>query len=150
LAALGIILPDAPAPVGAYVPARRVGDVLYTSGQLPFVEGELLATGIVGQRGGDVTVERAHECARVAAINVIAVLAAAAGGVDNIAGIIKVNGYVASAPEFTAHPAVMNGASGVFVEVFGESGRHARSVVGVAALPMGSPVEVEVIAQLVS
>ncbi|MFV0286183.1 MAG: RidA family protein [Demequina sp.] len=145
LAELGLALPEVATPVGTYVPALRHGDLIYTSGQLPLVEGALLATGVVGQREGDVTPERANECARAAVLNAIAAAAAVAGGIDSIAGIVKLTGFVASAPGFTAQPAVINGASGILADVFGEPGRHARSAVGVAALPLGAPVEIELI-----
>lgn len=144
LAALGLSLPAVAAPVGTYVPALRVGDLVHTSGQLPLVDGDVIAVGLVGQREGDVSPERATECARQCALNALAAAAQAAGGLDNIAAVIKVTGFVASAPGFTAQPAVLNGASSLMVEVFGEAGRHARSAVGVAALPLGAPVEVEI------
>ncbi|WP_062381412.1 RidA family protein [Demequina pelophila] len=144
LAALGLALPEVATPVGTYMPARRHGDLVYTSGQLPLVEGDLLAVGLVGQRAGDVTPERATECARVSCLNALAAVAQAAGGLDNIESVVKITGFVASAPGFTAQPAVLNGASSLLVEVFGEAGRHARSAVGVAALPLGAPVEVEI------
>jgi len=146
LAALGLQLPEVASPVGTYVPAKRHGDLVYSSGQLPLVDGVLVAQGSVGQRDGDVTPERALECARVAALNAIAAVAQAAGGIDAIEGILKVTGYVASAPGFTAQPAVVNGASGLLADVFGESGRHARAAVGVVALPLGAPVEIEIVA----
>jgi len=146
LAALGLTLPEVSSPVGTYVPAKRHGDLIYTSGQLPLVDGALLAHGSVGQREGDVTPERALECARVAALNAIAAAAQAAGGLDAIEGILRVTGYVASAPGFTAQPAVVNGASGLLADVFSEGGRHARAAVGVASLPLGAPVEIEIVA----
>ena len=148
LAALGLSLPEVATPVGTYVPARRHGDLVYSSGQLPLVDGALVAQGSVGQREGDVTPERALECARVAALNAVAAVAQAAGGLDAIEGILRVTGYVASAPGFTAQPAVINGASGLLGDIFGESGRHARSAVGVSALPLGAPVEIEIVAIL--
>ena len=144
LASLGLTLPEVATPVGTYVPALRHGNLVHTSGQLPLLEGDLLAVGLVGQRSGDVTPERATECARQCALNALAAVAQAAGGLDNIESVIKVTGFVASAPGFTAQPAVLNGASSLMVEVFGEAGRHARSAVGVASLPLGAPVEVEI------
>ena len=144
LAELGIDLPAAPAAAGSYVPALVSGSMLYTSGQLPFVEGVLPATGKVG---AEVSPEDAHRYARTAALNVLAA-AHATVGLDNIARLVKVVGFVASAPGFTGQPGVINGASDLFVEVFGESGRHARSAVGVAELPLGTPVEVEAIFEL--
>jgi len=143
LAALGLTLPTVAAPVGTYVPALRHGDLVWTSGQLPFSEGSLLATGAVGSRDGDVTPERAAECARAAALNAIAAAAQVAGGIDQIERVIKVVGFVASAPDFTAQPTVVNGASDLLVEIFGDAGRHARSAVGVVSLPLGAPVEIE-------
>lgn len=143
LAQLGLELPTVATPVGTYVPALLHAGLIYTSGQLPIAAGDLLATGVVGHRDGDVTPERANECARVAVLNAIAAAAEAAGGVDRIVRIVKLTGFVASAPGFTAQSAVINGASGVLGDVFGDAGRHARSAVGVMALPLGAPVEVE-------
>ena len=148
LAALGLTLPEVASPVGTYVPAKRHGDLVYSSGQLPLVDGALLAQGSVGQRDGDVTPERALECARVAALNALAAVASVSGGLDAIEGVLRITGYVASSPGFTAQPAVVNGASGLIAEVFGEPGRHARSAVGVVALPLGAPVEIEIVAIL--
>ncbi len=148
LAALGIVLPGVAVPVGTYVPAKRHGDLVYSSGQLPLVDGALLATGTVGQRIDDVTPEQAMECARAAALNALAAIAIAAGGIDQIAAIVRLTGYVASSPGFTAQPAVINGASALFVDIFGAEGGHARSAVGVSALPLGAPVEIDVIAAL--
>ncbi|WP_291378403.1 RidA family protein [Demequina sp.] len=142
LAAAGLTLPEVAAPVGSYVPALRYGDLVTTSGQLPFVDGALQATGIVGADGG-VTAEVAAACARTAVLNAIAAAASAAGGIDAITQVVKVTGFVASAPSFVGQPAVVNGASDVLTEVFGDAGRHARSAVGVASLPLGAPVEIE-------
>lgn len=142
LAELGIELPAVPAPVAAYVPAVRTGSYIYTSGQLPFAEGALLHTGLVG---GEVTVEEAFACARQCALNALAAVAEQAGGLEGVR-IVKVVGFVASAAGFTAQPQVVNGASELIGEVLGELGVHARSAVGVAQLPLGAPVEVEVIA----
>ncbi|WNM24274.1 RidA family protein [Demequina capsici] len=145
LASLGLTLPEVANPVGTYVPALRHGDLVYTSGQLPFVDGALLATGHVGQRADDVSPERAAECARAAALNALAAAARAAGGLDSIVSVVKVTGFVSSAPDFTQQPAILNAASALMVDVFGDAGRHARSAVGVAALPLGAPVEVEIV-----
>ena len=145
LEAAGITLPAVAAPVGAYVPAIRHGDLVSTSGQLPFVAGALQAIGIVG---ATVTPETAADCARTAALNAIAAAADAAGGIDNIVSVVRVVGFVASAPDFGGQPAVMNAASNLMIEVFGDAGRHVRSAVGVAALPMGAPVEVEIVVSL--
>lgn len=138
---LGIELPDVAAPVAAYVPAVVHGGLVYTSGQLPFASGALPATGKVG---AEVTPEDAATYARTCALNALAAAAAAAGGLDRIAGVLRVGGFVASAPSFTGQPAVINGASEVLGEIFGDAGRHARAAVGVASLPLDSPVEVEV------
>lgn len=147
IAAAGISLPPVATPAGSYVPARRIGDLVMTSGQLPFQDGELVAAGIVGAQGG-VDPELARKCARVAALNAVAAAAEAAGGLDQIESVVKVVGFVASDPSFAGQPGVINGASDVLVEIFGEAGRHARSAVGVAALPLGSPVEVEIVVAL--
>jgi enamine deaminase RidA (YjgF/YER057c/UK114 family) len=145
LSAAGITLPDVAPPVGAYIPAIRHGDLVSTSGQLPFAAGALQATGIVG---ATVTPETAAECARTAALNAVAAAAQAAGGIDNITSVVRLVGYIASAPDFGGQPAVMNAASNLMIEIFGEAGKHARSAVGVAALPMGAPVEVELVVAL--
>jgi enamine deaminase RidA (YjgF/YER057c/UK114 family) len=142
LAALGLELPAVPAPVAAYVPAVRMGDLVMTSGQLPFDSGSLTATGKVG---AGVDVPAAQAAARQAALNAVAAAADVAGGIDRIAAIVKVVGFVASAPGFTGQPQVVNGASELLGEIFGEAGAHARSAVGVAELPLGAPVEVELV-----
>jgi enamine deaminase RidA (YjgF/YER057c/UK114 family) len=140
LADLGLSLPAVPAPVAAYVPAVRFEDVVYTAGQLPLVDNTLRA---VGKVGVDVSADEAVECARIAALNGLAAVADLTGDLDVIARIVKVVVYVASAPGFTDQPLVANGASRLLVEIFGEAGRHARSAVGVAGLPLNAPVEVE-------
>ena len=145
LAELRLILPAVPAPLAAYVPAVRTGGLAYSSGQLPFVDGQLLATGKVG---AEVSVADAVACARQAALNGLAAIAAVLGDLDDIARVVKVVVFVAGPPEFTAQPQVGNGASELLGELFGEAGRHARSAVGVAALPMDSPVEVELIVEV--
>ena len=145
LAELGIDLPPVVPPVAAYVPATVHGDLVYTSGQLPMVAGALPETGKVGDGHGLVPASDAKAYARTCALNAIAAAAAAVGGVDRITGVVKVTGFVASMPEFTGQPGVVNGASEVLGEIFGEAGRHARSAVGVAALPLDAPVEVEVV-----
>jgi enamine deaminase RidA (YjgF/YER057c/UK114 family) len=144
LADLGVTLPEVPAPVAAYVPAVRTGSMIYTSGQLPFAEGALMATGLVG---AEVSVETAVACARQCALNALAAVASQAGGLESVR-ILKVVGFVASAPGFTAQPQVVNGASELIGEVLADRGVHARSAVGVALLPLGAPVEVEVIAEV--
>lgn len=144
LAELGLVLPPVAAPAGSYVPAVAVGDLVYTSGQLPFVDGKLPMTGLLGD---GVTAEQGRELAASCALNALAAVADLLGGLDRVTRIVKVTGFVASAPGFTQQPAVINGASDLLVDVLGDVGRHARSAVGVAALPLGSPVEVELVAQ---
>lgn len=145
LAALGLVLPQVTPPLAAYVPAVRTGNHVYTAGQLPVVEGQLLATGKVG---ADVGASEASAMARICALNALAAAAGAAGGLAKIRRIVKVTGFVASAPDFTAQAQVVNGASELLLEVFGEAGRHARSAVGMAVLPLDAPVEVELIAEV--
>jgi enamine deaminase RidA (YjgF/YER057c/UK114 family) len=142
LADLGLSLPAAPAPVADYVPAVRFEDLVYTAGQLPMLNGKLRA---VGRVGDEVTVDEAVECARTAALNGLAAVADLTGDLDVITRIVKIVVYVASASGFTDQPLVANGASGLLREVFGEAGRHARSAVGVAVLPLDAPVEVELV-----
>jgi len=145
LAALGVEVPSVVPPVAAYIPAKRHGDLVYTSGQLPMVQGALPATGKVGEIEGLVSPADAKTLARQCALNAIAAAAALVGGVDNLTGVLKLTGFVASVPEFTGQPGVINGASEFLGEVFGEAGAHARSAVGVPVLPLDSPVEVEVV-----
>jgi enamine deaminase RidA (YjgF/YER057c/UK114 family) len=144
---LGITLPPVTAPLAAYVPAVANGGMAWSSGQLPMIDGKLVRTGLVGD---DVDAAEAAELARICALNAIAAVASVAGpqGVDGIARIVKVVGFVASAPGFTGQPGVVDGASRLLADVFGEEGRSARSAVGVAALPLGAPVEVEIVAAL--
>ena len=145
LAELGIELPPVVPPVAAYVPAVVHGDLVYTSGQLPMVSGALPATGKVGDGHGLVPASDAKAYARQSALNAIAAAADAVGGVDRLVRVVKVTGFVASVPEFTGQPGVINGASETLGEIFGDAGRHARSAVGVPVLPLDSPVEVEVV-----
>ncbi len=142
---LGLTLPEVVTPLASYVPTARTGDLVYTAGQLPFVGGELPATGKVG---ADVTPERAAELARTAALNAIAALKAEVGELSRVRRIVKVVGFVASAPDFYGQAQVVNGASDLLGEVFGDAGRHARSAVGMAVLPLNAPVEVELIAEV--
>lgn len=144
LAALGRALPEVPAPAAAYVPAVRTGPYVYTAGQLPFVEGALPVTGKVG---AEVTAEQAEQLAATCAVNALAAVAGEVGGLTAVRRIVKVVGFVASAPDFTAQPRVLNGASELLGEVLGAAGRHARSAVGMAVLPFDAPVEVELIAE---
>jgi enamine deaminase RidA (YjgF/YER057c/UK114 family) len=145
LAALGLTLPAVTPPLAAYMPAVRTGSYIYTAGQLPVVEGQLLATGKVGAQVG---VTEAAALARTCALNALAAAASVAGSLSGIRRIVKVTGFVASAPDFTGQAQVVNGASELLLEVFGEAGRHARSAVGTAVLPLDSPVEIELIAEV--
>ena len=144
LAALGLTLPPVVPPVAAYVPATRTGSLVYTAGQLPMRDGALLASGKVGDT---VTPEAAYEAAQQCALNALAAAASITGGLDNITRIIKVVGFVASAPDFTGQPGVINGASELLGKVFGDAGIHSRSAVGVAVLPLDAAVEVELIVE---
>ncbi len=144
LAALGLTLPPVAAPVAAYVPAVRTGIYVYTSGQLPTVDGKLPA---VGKVGDEVSAQDAAGMARTCALNALAAAASAVGGLAGIRRIVKVTGFVASAPGFGGQAQVINGASELLIEVFGEDGKHARSAIGVAELPLNAPVEVELIAE---
>ena len=149
LAELGITLPGVAAPVASYVPTVRTGSLIFTSGQLPFVDGALPATGKVGDGEGLVSAEDAKGYARTCALNAIAAVAAQLDGdLDRVARIVKVVGFVASDPSFTGQPGVINGASDLLAEVFGDAGIHARSAVGVAALPLDAPVEVEIVVEV--
>lgn len=148
LAELGIVLPEVAAPVAAYVPAVLDGDRVWTSGQLPFVDGTLLATGKVGDGPGLVPPEQAAQLARVCVLNALAAVKSVIGDLDRVARIVKVVGFVASDPAFTGQPGVVNGASQLLAEVLGDAGVHARSAVGVASLPLDAPVEIELVAAL--
>lgn len=145
LAALGLTVPEVVPPLAAYVPAVLDGSRVYVSGQVPVADGVLLESGHVGKGPGLVTPERARELAQVCALNAIAAVRSVVGDLDLVERVVKVVGFVASDPSFTGQPEVVNGASELFRSAFGESGVHARSAVGVAALPLGAPVEVEVI-----
>lgn len=145
LTELGLTLPSVPKPAGAYVPAVVTGNLVYTAGQLPMVDGALPATGKVG---AEVSAEDAAGYARTCALNALAAAASVIGSLDRVTRVVKVVGFVASAPDFTAHAGVVNGASDLLGEVFGEAGQHARSSVGVAVLPLNSPVEIELILEI--
>jgi len=145
LAALGLTLPPVARPLAAYVPAVRSGTMVYTAGQLPVADGKLLSTGKVG---AEVGAAEAAALARTCALNALAAAASVAGGLSSITRVIKLTGFVASAPDFTGQPQVVNGASELLLEVFGEAGRHARSAVGTAVLPLDAPVEVELIVEI--
>ena len=145
LAAIGLTLPKVTRPLAAYVPAVRTGAYVYTSGQLPMVDGALQMTGKVG---AEVSVAEAAALARICALNALAALASVSGGLSAVIRVVKVTGFVASAPDFTQQAQVINGASELLLEVFGDAGRHARSAVGMAVLPLDTPVEVELIAEV--
>ena len=145
LAELGLSLPEVPAPVAAYVPAVRAGNWVYVSGQTPFRDGKLRVKGKVGK---DVILEDAYEEAKQCALNIMAAVKSVAGSLDNVERIVKLVGFVASTPDFTDAPKVVNGASELFVQVFGDKGKHARSAVGVASLPLDCCVEVEAVVLL--
>ncbi len=145
LASLGIELPPAPEALGSYVPARRAGNLLFLSGVLPLVDGKILKPGKVGS---ELSLEEAKREARKAAINALSILKAYSGGLGNVAGCVKVTGYVASAPGFTEQHKVLNAVSDLMADVFGQPGRHARAAVGVSALPIDAPLEVEFVFEL--
>src|SRR5918995_3482756 len=142
---LGIELPATPAPAGAYVPATRAGNLVFTAGQLPLEAGEVTLRGKVG---ATVDVEETRGAARLCAMNALAAASSQTGGVAGISPIVKVTGFVASAPGFNEQPQVINGASEFLGEIFGDAGMHARSAVGVAELPMDAPVEVEIVVEI--
>ncbi|MCW2829167.1 MAG: RidA family protein [Marmoricola sp.] len=145
LAELGLSVPEVAKPVAAYVPAVRSGHHVFTSGQLPMREGQLMLTGKVG---GEVSQEEAVECARQCALNALAAVRAEVGELSAVKRIVKVVAFVASTPDFTGQPLVANGVSELLGEVFGEAGRHARSAVGVSVLPLDAPVEVELVVEI--
>ena len=145
LADLGLSVPEVAKPVAAYVPAVRSGNHIFTSGQLPMREGQLIATGKVG---GEVSEEEAVECARQCALNGLAAIRAELGSLSDIKRIVKVVAFVASTPDFTGQPQVANGVSELLGEIFGEAGQHARSAVGVPVLPLDAPVEVEFLVEV--
>jgi enamine deaminase RidA (YjgF/YER057c/UK114 family) len=145
LRALGLELPPAPKPVGAYIPAVRTGNLVFVSGQLPLKDGKLIATGHVGR---EVTLEQAQACARQAALNALAIVAAEIGGLEKVSRIVRLTGHVASAPGFTDQAKVLNAASELLAQVFGDAGLHSRAALGSAELPLGSPVELEMIVEV--
>ncbi|MFF4988006.1 RidA family protein [Streptosporangium saharense] len=145
LGELGLTLPEVVAPLAAYVPAVRTGNHVYTSGQLPVADGKLLATGKVG---AEVNPEDAYQLARTCALNALAAVASVVGDLSNVVRVVKVVGFVASDPAFSGQPKVVNGASELLAEVFGDAGKHARSAVGVAVLPLDAPVEVELVVEV--
>lgn len=145
LAELGLTVPDVVPPVAAYVPAVRTGSYVYTSGQLPMAAGALQGTGKVG---AEVTPEQAKALAATCALNAIAAVKSLVGDLDRVVRVVKVVGFVASAPDFTGQPGVVNGASELLGTAFGDAGVHARSAVGVAVLPLDAPVEVEIVVEV--
>ena len=144
LAQLGVALPEVAAPLASYVPAVRTGNLVYTSGQLPTESGQLAGT---GKLGAEVSPERGKALARICALNALAAVNSLVG-IDTVTRVVKVVGFVASAPGFTGQPGVVNGASELLAEVFGDAGAHARSAVGVSELPLDAPVEVELIVEV--
>ena len=145
LAELGITLPEVVPPLAAYRHTARTGDLVFTAGQLPARDGEMLA---VGKVGGAVTADQGYDCARQCTLNALAAIAAEVGSIDAIKRVVKAVVFVASTPDFTGQPQVANGASELLAEVFGEAGKHARSAVGVAVLPLDVPVEVELVVEV--
>jgi enamine deaminase RidA (YjgF/YER057c/UK114 family) len=142
---LGLELPDAPKPVAAYIPAKQTGNLVFTAGQLPMVNGELISKGLLGQ---DVEIDEANKAARICTLNALAAIKGVIGDLDRIKQIVRVVGYVASVPTFTQQPAVVNGASELLLEIFGENGKHARSAVGMAVLPLNASVEIELTVEI--
>lgn len=142
---LGLTLPETPVPVAKFVPAVRTGNLIYVSGQTPTVGGELVMTGKLGR---EISIEQGQEAARVALLNVLAAVRGVTGSLDAVRRIVKLNGWVASAEGFTSQPQVVNGASALLEEIFGEAGKHARAAIGVAELPSGAPVELELIVEV--
>ena len=142
---MGIVLPEIPKPVAAYIPAKQTGNLVFTAGQLPMVQGELNSKGLLGQ---DVEIEEANKAARICTLNALAAIKGVIGELDRIQQIVRVVGYVASVPTFTQQPAVVNGASELLLEIFGERGKHARSAVGMAVLPLNASVEIELTVEI--
>jgi len=140
LKSLGMVLPEVPVPLAAYVPAKKTGQVIFTAGQLPLLRGELICKGLLGQ---DVDVEQAYQAARICTLNALAAIRGVVKDLDQIVQVVRVVGYVASTSTFTQQPAIVNGASELLLEIFGEVGKHARSAVGVASLPLNASVEIE-------
>jgi enamine deaminase RidA (YjgF/YER057c/UK114 family) len=137
---LGMVLPEVPVPLAAYVPAKKIGQVIFTAGQLPIQKGELICKGLLGQ---DVDVEQAYQAARICTLNALAAIKGVVKDLDQIVEVVRVVGYVASVSTFIQQPAIVNGASELLLEIFGEVGKHARSAVGVASLPLNASVEIE-------
>lgn len=142
---LGITIPTPAKPVAAYVPAVKSGNLIFVSGQMPFQDGQLLHKGLLGK---DITLEQGYEAARICAINCLGAVKGLVGSLDQIVRIVKVTGFVAATPEFTEHPKVINGASELMEQIFGEHGAHARAAIGMSSLPLGASVEVEMIVEV--
>lgn len=145
---LGMNLPEVAAPLAAYVPAVHSGNLVFTAGQLPSVDGKLMAEGLVGTASDQVEIELAKACARQAALNALAAVKNVIGDLDRIERIVKVTGFVACNSDFVSHSLVVNGASELLGEIFGDAGKHARSAVGMASLPFNAPVEIEMIVEI--
>jgi len=137
---ISLVIPDLSRPLAAYIPAKQSGNLVFTAGQLPMVNGELISKGLLGQ---DVEIDEANKAARICTLNALAAIKGVIGDLDRIKQIVRVVGYVASVPTFTQQPAVVNGASELLLEIFGENGKHARSAVGMAVLPLNASVEIE-------
>lgn len=148
IAELGHTLPPVAAPIAAYVPAVQTGNLVFTSGQLPTVEGKLIISGHVGDGPGTVPIDAAKQAAAQAALNALAAIKSVIGDLDRVVRIVKVTGFIASEPGFSSHSLIVNGASELLAEIFGDAGKHARSSVGMASLPLGAPVEIEVVAEV--
>jgi enamine deaminase RidA (YjgF/YER057c/UK114 family) len=142
---LQLTIPELQKPVAAYIPAKKTGNLIFTAGQLPFVNGELVSLGLLGQ---DVEIDEANKAARICTLNALAAIKGVIGDLDRIKQIVRVVGYVASVPTFTQQPAVVNGASELLLEIFGENGKHARSAVGMAVLPLNASVEIELTVEI--
>ena len=142
---MGLILPTPPKPLAAYIPAKKSGNLVFTAGQLPMVDGVLVAQGFLGK---NVEIAEAYQAARICTLNALAAIMGVIRDLDQIKQIVRVVGYVASAPEFTQQPAVVNGASELLLEIFGENGKHARSAVGMAVLPLNAAVEIELTVEI--
>ena len=142
---LGLELPKISTPIASYIPAKKVGNLVFTSGQLPMVNGEVKITGFLGK---EVSIEDANRAAQVCTLNALAAVKGVIGDLDQIKSIIRVVGYVASTPEFTKQPAVVNGASDLLLQIFGDEGKHARSAIGVSVLPLNAPVEIELTVEI--
>jgi len=142
---LGLQLPEPPKPLAAYIPAKKTGNLVFTAGQLPMVNGELILKGLLGQ---DVEINAAYAAAKICTLNALAAIKGVIGDLDQIKQVVRVVGYVASVPTFTQQPAVVNGASELLLEIFGEKGKHARSAVGMAVLPLNAAVEIELTVEI--